>query len=329
MKVLSLFDGMSGGMLALKSAGIEVDKYYASELDKFAIAESQANFPDIIQLGDVTKWREWDIPWGEIDLLLGGSPCQGFSSSGKGLNFQDPRSKLFFEYVEIIEHIKKFNPNVKFMLENVKMKVEWENVITSYLGVDPVFINSADFTAQNRQRLYWCNWEIKPWDITNEVLQDIIEDDSIVDRDKAYCIDANYAKGGNIEQYFEKSRRQLVFYPAAIYGRRINENGKRSTSKTDRLVHCLEVQDSEKTRCLTTVPKDVLLAYIPPGRYLDAFEKLSEGVHYRKLTVKECCRLQGVPDDYFKVSSNTQAYKMLGNGWTIPVIAHILKCMEE
>ena len=167
MKVLSLFDGMSGGMLALKSAGIEVDTYYASELDKFAIAESQANFPDIIQLGDVTKWRECDIPWGEIDLLLGGSPCQGFSSSGKGLNFQDPRSKLFFEYVEILEHIKKFNPNVKFMLENVKMKVEWENVITSYLGVDPVFINSADFTAQNRQRLYWCNWEIKPWDIVS------------------------------------------------------------------------------------------------------------------------------------------------------------------
>lgn len=89
-----------------KSAGIEVDTYYASELDKFAVAESQANFPDIIQLGDVTKWREWDIPWGEIDLLLGGSPCQGFSSSGKGLNFQDPRSKLFFEYVDILEHIK-------------------------------------------------------------------------------------------------------------------------------------------------------------------------------------------------------------------------------
>lgn len=120
MKVLSLFDGMSGGMLALKSAGIEVDTYYASELDKFAVAESQANFPDIIQLGDVTKWREWDIPWGEIDLLLGGSPCQGFSSSGKGLNFQDPRSKLFFEYVDILEHIKKFNPNVKFILKTLR-----------------------------------------------------------------------------------------------------------------------------------------------------------------------------------------------------------------
>lgn len=329
MKVLSLFDGMSCGMLALKRAGIPVDTYYSSEIDRFAVAESTANFPEIIRLGDVTKWQEWDIPWGEIDLVLGGSPCQGFSSSGKGLNFEDPRSKLFFEYVNIVNHVKEHNPNVKFLLENVTMKKEWEAVITEYMGVKPVYINSADFTAQNRQRLYWCNWDIKPWTITTEVLQDIIEDESIVDRDKSYCIDANYAKGGNIEQYFEKSRRQLAFYPAAIYGRRIGENGKRTTNKDDPLVHCLEVQDSQKTRCLTTVPKDVLLSYIPPGRYLNAFESLTEGVHYRKLTVTECCSLQGVPRDFFKVSSNSQAYKMLGNGWTVPVIEHILKSMEE
>ena len=126
MKVLSLFDGISCGMVALERAGIPVDAYYASEIDKNAITISQKNYPNIIRLGDVTKWREWDIPWAEIDLLIGGSPCQGFSFAGKQLNFNDPRSKLFFEFVDILNHIKTHNPNVKFLLENVGMKKEYQ-----------------------------------------------------------------------------------------------------------------------------------------------------------------------------------------------------------
>ena len=122
MIILSLFDGMQCGRIALERAGIKVDKYYASELDKYAVKVAQANYPDSIQLGDVTKWREWDIEWGEIDLLIGGSPCQGFSFAGKQLAFDDPRSALFFEYLNILNHIKSLNPNVKFLLENVKMK---------------------------------------------------------------------------------------------------------------------------------------------------------------------------------------------------------------
>lgn len=158
MNVLSLFDGISAGQVALERAGINVVNYYAAEIDKYAIKVTMANYPNTIQLGDVTKWREWDIDWASIDLLIGGSPCQGFSFAGKQLAFDDPRSALFFVYVDILNHIKSVNPNVKFMLENVKMKKEYLAVISEQLGVEPVFINSALLSAQNRQRYYWANW---------------------------------------------------------------------------------------------------------------------------------------------------------------------------
>lgn len=135
MNVLSLFDGISCGRIALDRAGIKVNNYYASELDKHAIKVTQANWPETIQLGDVTKWREWDIDWSSIDLLIGGSPCQGFSFAGKQLAFDDPRSKLFFVYVDILNHIKDVNPYLKFLLENVKMKKEYLDVISETLGV--------------------------------------------------------------------------------------------------------------------------------------------------------------------------------------------------
>ena len=125
MKVLSLFDGVSCGMVALERVGIRVDKYYASEIDEYAIKISKKNYPNIIQLGDITNWKNWDIDWSSIDLVIGGSPCQGFSNAGRGLNFDDPRSALFFVFVEILNHIKEFNKDVMFLLENVKMKKEW------------------------------------------------------------------------------------------------------------------------------------------------------------------------------------------------------------
>ena len=161
MKVLSLFDGISCGMVALERAGIPVEKYYASEIDTHAIEVSKKNYPNIIRLGDVTKWREWDIEWGNIDLLIGGSPCQGFSFAGKMLNFDDERSRLFFTYVDILNHIKKCNPKVKFLLENVKMKEEWQGVINQHLGVKPIRINSQLISAAKRDRLYWANFDIE------------------------------------------------------------------------------------------------------------------------------------------------------------------------
>ena len=209
MNVLSLFDGISAGQVALERAGITVNNYYAAEIDKYAIKVTQANYPDTIQLGDVTKWRDWDIDWASIDLLIGGSPCQGFSFAGKQLAFDDPRSKLFFVYVDILNHIRSVNPSVKFLLENVKMKKEYLDIISEHLGVEPVFINSALVSAQNRQRYYWANWRITQPDDKGILLADVIESGA-VDRDKSYCIDACYYKGGSLKNYLEKKRRQLA-----------------------------------------------------------------------------------------------------------------------
>ena len=169
MNVLSLFDGISCGQLALERTGLVVDKYFASEIDKYAIQITQKHFPDTIQLGDVTKWKEWNLP--KIDLLIGGSPCQGFSHAGAGLNFDDPRSKLFFDFVDILHHYKP----QWFLLENVKMKKEWADIITGYLGVEPIEINSALVSAQNRKRLYWTNIQnVKQPEDKGILLKDIL-----------------------------------------------------------------------------------------------------------------------------------------------------------
>lgn len=173
MNVLSLFDGISAGKIALERAGIKVDKYFASEIDKYAIKISQKNNPDIIQLGDVSNWKNWELP--KIDLIIGGSPCQGFSNAGRQLNFEDPRSRLFFTFVEILDTYK---PKY-FLLENVKMKKEWQDIITDYLKVEPILINSSLVSAQNRERLYWANFNISQPEDKNIFLTDIILDDII------------------------------------------------------------------------------------------------------------------------------------------------------
>ena len=363
VNVLSLFDGMSCGRIALDRAGFEVGSYYAAEVDKYAITVTQANYPNTVQLGDVTNWRDWDIDWAGIDLLIGGSPCQGFSFAGKQLAFDDPRSKLFFVYVDILNHIRSVNPNIKFLLENVKMKKEYLDVISEHLGVEPEPINSALLSAQNRQRYYWANWEFGQPEDKGLVLADIIEDGE-VDRDKSYCIDANYFKGGNPEQYFNKSRRQLVFNPAAIVGRKIDERGKRNDALDQKPVQCLEVQSHQKSRFLSTVAKDTVISPMTPGRYPlteksqtilatlykenaksmvkrnkrgllvcseteDFGEHETDGLFYRKLTPTECEALQTTPRDYTAYVSNSQRYKMLGNGFTVDVIAHILRGLRN
>lgn len=292
MNVLSLFDGISAGQVALERAGIQVDNYFAAEIDKYAIKVTMANYPNTVQLGDVTKWREWDIDWSSIDLLIGGSPCQGFSFAGKQLAFDDPRSKLFFVYVDILNHIKKHNPNVRFLLENVKMKKEYLAIISEHLGVEPVFINSSLLSAQNRQRFYWANWEFGQPEDKGVVLADVIEDGG-VDRDKAHCIDANYCNGGNLKSYFTRSRRQLVF--------------------TEKSLALLSTMYKENAKSMIKRNKKGWLV-------LD-----EDLITYRKLTPTECEALQTVPRNYTAHVSNTQRYKMLGNGFTVDVIAHIFK----
>lgn len=155
MNVLSLFDGISTGRLALEMAGVKVDRYMASEIERAPMEISAANWPDIVQLGDVKNIKAADLP--KIDLVIGGSPCQGFSRAGRHLNFDDPRSALFFEFSRIVAELRGRNPGLLFMLENVKMKKEWEAVITETMRVQPLHINSSLVSAQNRPRTYWTN----------------------------------------------------------------------------------------------------------------------------------------------------------------------------
>jgi site-specific DNA-cytosine methylase len=239
INVLSLFDGISAGQLALQRAGINVKNYYASEIDKYAIQVTQKNFPNTIQLGDITKWKEWDIPWDEIDLVIGGSPCQGFSFAGKQLNFNDERSKLFFVFVDICHKVIDVNPKMKFLLENVKMKKEYQNVITEYMGVEPISINSSLVSAQNRPRLYWTNISniTQPIDLKinlNSIIDDCVLDifylsdktiatlsrhnnkiiTNPVNPFKSSCIHANYFKmGGRDQQYLYGSKGLRKFTP--------------------------------------------------------------------------------------------------------------------
>ena len=232
MKVLSLFDGMSCGQIALDQLGIPVEKYYASEIDKYAIKVTQANYPNTVQVGDICDLDAKDYK--DVDLIQAGSPCQGFSFAGKQLAFDDPRSALFFEFIRLLKEIK---PKY-FLLENVRMKKEFLEVITDQLSqcyapedvdnqflnvlgevrFEPIFINSSLLSAQSRQRYYWTNIPgIKQPEDRGIVLRDILEDNFDSERDKAHCIDANYYKGASVEQYKKKHRRQLVNKPKKAY----------------------------------------------------------------------------------------------------------------
>ena len=277
MNVLSLFDGMSCGQLALQRAGIQVENYYAAEIDKYAIKVTQANFPNTVQLGDVTAVDPDSLP--DIDLLIGGSPCQGFSFAGKQLNFDDPRSKLFWEYVRLLNALK---PKY-FLLENVKMKKESMDVITRALRVDPIFINSRLFSAQNRPRMYWTNI---PFDVPTEdkgiVLRDILEPE----------VEEKYYAGKKLRESY-------------MGGNQLNPK--------------------YKSQCNTIYPTDGKFATLCAGTHGYSFGYVPAPT-YRKLTPLECERLQTVPEGYTdKGISDTQRYKMLGNGWTVDVVSHIFQ----
>jgi site-specific DNA-cytosine methylase len=301
MNVLSLFDGMSCGQIALNRANIQYNNYFASEIDKNAIKVTQHHYPNTVQLGDVTKI---EFIASKIDLLIGGSPCQGFSFAGKQLNFDDSRSKLFFEFVRLIDECKP----TYFLLENVVMKKEYEDVITQYLGVEPIKINSSLVSAQNRVRLYWTNIpNVKEPEDRNISLSDILEDDSI--------INPGAIRGRRLNK-------------ATIIGRRLNPDGKRKDYDKDiPITQCLEVRatNTNKSNCLTTVDKDNVLTTMPIGRHPNAFK---DKLPFRYYTLKEYERLQTIPENYTSVVSTSQAKKMIGNAWTVDVIAHIFSYMK-
>lgn len=319
LNVLSLFDGMSCGRIALERAGIEIENYYAAEVDKYAIKVSGENYPSIKQVGDVTKLKAEDFP--KIDLIIGGSPCQGFSFAGKQLNFDDPRSALFFEFVRLLKELK---PKY-FLLENVKMKKDYQKIISDLLEVEPIEINSSLLSAQNRRRLYWTNIPgLKQPKDKAILLCDIIES-GVVDRNKSYCIYANYWKGTNIEQYIKKARRQIIFEAAAFTERRTEEakrirkeyQKKYGRDFSPRRAKEMFLRNDGKMNCLTATYS------------MKEHTLLDEKINYRKLTPLECERLQTVPDNYTAGVSDSQRYKMLGNGWTVDVITHILKEIKK
>ena len=345
MNVLSLFDGMSCGQIALDQLNIPVENYFAAEIDKFAIKVATANFPNMIQLGDVTTVDPDKLP--KIDLLIGGSPCQGFSFAGKQLNFDDPRSKLFWEYVRLLKALK---PKY-FLLENVRMKKESMDVITEALGVDPVPINSNLVSAQNRYRLYWTNIPMDGLPEDKGIkLKDILEN-GITDREKSHCLDAHYFKGGNLKTYFEKHRRQLVFSDDgmchvgdagisdkyAYINRVYHPDGKGPSLVASTGGHLqpkvLEVAGMSDTNGWDQERKVYDPEGISPtltGQRASNVPKINNGEKtWRKLTPLECERLQTVPEGYTNHVSNTQRYRMLGNGWTVEVVKHIMKGLTQ
>ncbi len=311
MNVLSLFDGMSCGQLALMKAGIEYENYFASEIDKYAIKVSIDNFPKTIHLGDVSKIEFSNLS--DIGLLLGGSPCQGFSFAGKQLNFDDPRSKLFFEYVKAL---KKLKPKY-FLLENVVMKKEYQDVISEHLGVQPIEINSALVSAQNRKRLYWTNIPgiYQPED-KKIYLKDVLETEDMV-----FNYSSSGRGNGKVEGRYTIDPVKAMTLTATGYSNRsLTEVFQLNSDKSSG-----NKQPYNQDRVYSVVGKSPSLTASFASR-----TKIDINLgSFRRLTVLECKRLQTVPDDYIMNVSDSQAYKMLGNGWTVDVIAHILKNILE
>ena len=322
MNFMSLFNGMGCGYLAAEKAGVEVDTYYSSEIDLPAIKIQQLNRPKTIQIGDVTKVRAKDYPG--VDIVIGGSPCQGFSFAGLQLNFNDPRSVLLFEFVRIVNEYKKENPDILFMLENVVMKKEYQDIISNLLGVQPILINSSLVSAQNRKRLYWTNIPgIEQPEDQNIFLKDIILEDvepvvlhnlyggfkekqirTFIDKSPTLRTSAG---GGHVPSFVKKnwhlSEKALAYMDREVSGGRNHWD----------FAHHSDVRNPKSATVVANFFK---------GIPYNVFKDWDCIRHFHPI---ECERLQGVPDGYTSTASNTQAYKMLGNGWNVDTIAHIFK----
>ncbi|NBH12718.1 DNA (cytosine-5-)-methyltransferase [Lachnospiraceae bacterium] len=330
VRVLSLFDGISCGKVALERAGIPVDEYIAYEIDKSAIQISKNNHPDIIQRGDVTKadFTEYE----GFDLVMGGSPCQGFSIAGKQLNFDDPRSKLFFEFKRAIDEVK---PKY-FLLENVKMKKEYENIISQYLGVEPIKIDSNLVSAQNRKRLYWTNIPgvTQPED-RGIMLEDIVHENRSEDNvdlapykvpfDKTLKIIEKEVQEGKVGYFKYDAQANRVY---SIHGKSVTllgEAGGGAAKMGQYLFGCItpdRVDKRQRGQRFNEGDKFyTLTAQDRHGVFIDGY--------IRKLTPVECERLQTLPDKYTAGVSDARRYKVLGNGWTVEVITHILKTLQD
>jgi DNA-cytosine methyltransferase len=330
LNVLSLFDGISCGQVALQRTGIQVNNYYASEIDKYAISIAKKNFPNIIELGDITQIKEEklrELP--KIDLIMAGAPCTGFSVAGQGLNFEDPQSKLFFDFIRIKEWLQKNNnPNLLFLLENVRMKAEWMNVITEQVGVEPILINSSLLSAQNRKRLYWTNIP----DVTmpedkgiplSAILEEEVDKKYYINTDRAIEICDIEAQRGKIAYIGKDSIGNRVY---SIHGKSVTltANSGGWGGKTGLYwIPCLTPdRTNQRQNGPRFKPSDAKFYTLTA---LDRHGVLTQG-QIRRLTPLEAERLQTLPDGYTDNGiSDNQRYKCIGNGWTVDVIAHILR----
>jgi len=373
-------------------------QYTAIEIDKFAVKVSDDNHEGIVRYYDVREVKGEML--GKVDFFCGGSPCQGFSFSGKQLAFDDPRSVLFFEYVRLLNELREINPDMVWMLENVMMKKEFEQIITETVGVNPIRVNSAIFSPQNRIRNYWLSWKVNPLLFVDRerYIHHILQPDSeeeirtYTPRDQGSSSD-NCRQVGHADDINGHDILKRIYSPnakaptlntmgggnrhpkvaitepewssASIRNRRLDENGVRKDDQMElALVPCLEVKGQKKSNALTTVQKDNLATTLPQGRYPIADIVGGQGKQllkpniakaatllardykgfgnqgmtgvrttdphtWRRLSVVECSRLQGLPDDYCKSVSKSQGYKQLGNGFQVDTIFELLKQLPK
>ena len=317
MNVVSLFNGMNTGRQALENVGIKVNKYYSSEIKPYAIELTQHHFPDTIQVGDVTKWKEWNIDWKSIDLILSGSPCQDLSVAGKRAGINGSRSSLFFVFVEILKHIKSLNPNVLFLQENVGSASKLEvGIMSRALGVYPVRINSKLVTAQLRDRYYWSNIKTKEtmFDVVTDIPQpkdrgimfkDIITD-GYVERVKALALLESESRACTSQESIKK--RDAKAFINMVY--QVNpslESGGKQPFMQNR-IYDIKGKSVALTECMA-----------------HKIKYQTENLEVRTVNKIEMCRLQGFPDDYCDILTTAKAGSLLGDGWTLPIIEHILK----
>lgn len=328
IKVLSCFDGISAGQLALQRAGIPVSHYFASEIDPYAIQITQKNFPNTIQLGDIRNYKNWNQIYPDlsnIDLIIGGSPCQGFSQAGLGMNFDDPRSKLFWLFVDVLIY---YLP-IHFLLENVPMKKEWQDIITEAIGeVEPFEINSALVSAQNRRRLYWTDIP----NVTQPEDKHILLRDIVLSDAEPVVLHNLYGgfKEKQVRTFTEKSPtirtsaggghipsvvlKDLIHSPKALaYMDREVADGRNHWD----FGHFSDIGDNKSSAVVANFFKGV------------PYNVFKDWNCIRKFHPIECERLQTFPDNYTEGISDTQRYKCLGNSWTVDVIAHIFSFLKE
>lgn len=308
---LSLFNGISGLHLALDKVKIPIKQVYYSEIDKFANKVTEHHYPNDVSLCDVTKWKEWDIDWSSIDIVSAGFPCQSWSVAGQQMGDKDERGMLFWTTLDIIKNVLSHNPNAKFLMENVKMKKEFEEYITYHTEqavgyVEKVLINSALVSAQNRQRYYWTNFKV----------EDLPNDKGILLKDILY-FGEYFKRPCKVKSSITMTDNGLIHVANATDLGNTHESAKR-------VYH----QDGKSPTLNTcgggNLESKVLVTDFLVNTKNNAIHKY-ETLYYRKLTPIEYERLQNVPDNFTSMLSKTQRYKCLGNGWTIDVIAHILK----